>query len=136
MVAKRILYVNYSPARLIRDEELLMRAGYELDTVFGIELVRAERQPILWRVAGEIILRQIGPINRGSGIVTDHDDATIEPAPPKHLGGCKAGCSSADNHNSPHAVCRWQGLGFWLLALFLDEDSAAALLDFPALDRA
>jgi hypothetical protein len=41
MVAKRILYVNYSPARLIRDEELLMRAGYELDTVFGIDGVMA-----------------------------------------------------------------------------------------------
>ena len=41
IVAKRILYVNYSPARLIRDEELLMRAGYELDTVFGIDGVMA-----------------------------------------------------------------------------------------------
>jgi len=41
MVAKRILYVNYSPARLIRDEELLMRAGYERDTVFGTDGVMA-----------------------------------------------------------------------------------------------
>src|SRR5262249_19768421 len=110
--------------------------GIKLDAVCGIELARAERQPTLWRVAGEIILRQIGPINRGSGIVTDHDDATTEPAPPKHLSGGKAGCSSAHNHNSPHAVGRWQGLGFGLLALFFDEDSAGALLDFPALDRA
>ena len=37
MAAKRILYVNYNPATLIRDEQLLMRAGYEVDTVFGTD---------------------------------------------------------------------------------------------------
>jgi hypothetical protein len=35
MAANRILYVNYNPAALIRDEQLLMQAGYEVDTVFG-----------------------------------------------------------------------------------------------------
>ena len=34
MAAKRILYVNYNPATLVRDEQLLMREGYELDSVF------------------------------------------------------------------------------------------------------
>jgi len=43
MVAKRILYVNYNPATLIRDEESLMRAGYEVDTVFGIDGVMARK---------------------------------------------------------------------------------------------
>jgi hypothetical protein len=37
MAAKRICYVNYNPATLIRDEQLLMRAGYEVDTVFGTD---------------------------------------------------------------------------------------------------
>ena len=41
MAAKRILYVNYNPATLIRDEQLLMRAGYEVDTVFGTDGVMA-----------------------------------------------------------------------------------------------
>ena len=43
MAAKRILYVNYNPATLIRDEELLMRAGYEVDTVLGIDGVMAPK---------------------------------------------------------------------------------------------
>ena len=41
MVAERILYVNYNPATLIRDEQFLMRAGYEVDTVFGADGVTA-----------------------------------------------------------------------------------------------
>ena len=35
--AKRILYVDSNPATLIRDEQLLMRAGYQFDTVFGTD---------------------------------------------------------------------------------------------------
>jgi hypothetical protein len=35
VAAERILYVNYNPATLIRDEQLLMRAGYEVASVFG-----------------------------------------------------------------------------------------------------
>ena len=41
MAAKRILYVNYNPATLIRDEQLLLRAGYDVDAVFGIDGVMA-----------------------------------------------------------------------------------------------
>jgi hypothetical protein len=41
VAAKRVLYVNYNPARLIRDEQMLMRAGYEVDTVFGTDGVMA-----------------------------------------------------------------------------------------------
>src|SRR6516162_2003031 len=43
MAAAHILYVNYNPATLIRDEESLMRAGYEVDTVFGIDGVMARK---------------------------------------------------------------------------------------------
>jgi len=35
--ARRILYVSYNPATLVRDEQLLMRAGFEVDTVFGTD---------------------------------------------------------------------------------------------------
>ena len=113
-----------------------LRTEMKLDAVFGVELIGAERHPILWRVASEIILREVGPIHRGSSIVAEHDDATAEAAPPQHLGRRKAGRTSADNHNSSYTVCRAQDLRFWLLALFLDEDSAGVLLHFPALDRA
>jgi DNA-binding NtrC family response regulator len=37
MAAQRILYVSYNPATLIRDEHLLMRSGYEVDSVFGAD---------------------------------------------------------------------------------------------------
>jgi hypothetical protein len=37
VTVKRILYVNYNPATLIRDEQLLMRAGYEVDSVCGTD---------------------------------------------------------------------------------------------------
>ena len=41
MAAKKILYVNFNPATLIRDEQSLLRAGYEVHTVFGIDGVMA-----------------------------------------------------------------------------------------------
>jgi hypothetical protein len=37
MAANRILYVNCNPATLVRDEQLLMQAGYEVDSVFGAD---------------------------------------------------------------------------------------------------
>jgi len=43
VATKRILYVNHNPATLIRDEQSLMRAGYEVDTVFGTDGVMACR---------------------------------------------------------------------------------------------
>ena len=35
VAGNRILYVNYNPAKLVRDEQKLIRAGYDVDTVFG-----------------------------------------------------------------------------------------------------
>lgn len=37
LTPKRVCYVNYNPATLIRDEQLLIHAGYEVDTVFGTD---------------------------------------------------------------------------------------------------
>jgi hypothetical protein len=37
MATNRILYVSYNPATLIRGEHLLMRAGYDVDSVFGAD---------------------------------------------------------------------------------------------------
>ena len=41
MNGNRILFVSYNPATLIRNEKLLIRAGYEVDTVFGKDGVLA-----------------------------------------------------------------------------------------------
>ena len=35
--ANRILYVSYDPQSLVRDEQLLIRAGYEVDSVLGTD---------------------------------------------------------------------------------------------------
>lgn len=37
LAAERILYVNYNPGTLIRDEQWLLQAGYEVDTVLGTD---------------------------------------------------------------------------------------------------
>ena len=37
MTSKRILYVNFNAETLIRDERMLMQAGYAVDTVFGLD---------------------------------------------------------------------------------------------------
>jgi hypothetical protein len=41
--SQRILYVSYNPRTVIRDEQLLIRAGYEVDTVFGMDGLMACR---------------------------------------------------------------------------------------------
>jgi hypothetical protein len=52
----------YFPFRKVERRDL--RIVYEVDAVFGVESRRAERDPFLRRVPGEIILREVGPIVR------------------------------------------------------------------------
>ena len=109
----------------------------QFDAVLGVELVRPQRQPILRRAAGEIVLRQVGPVDRRRGILAQHDDAAAEAAPPQHLGRRKARRTAADDDDVSEArpsMRRPPRLG--LLALFLDENPAVALLDLPAVNRA
>ena len=54
----------------------------KVDAGLRVKVLRAQRQPILRRAAGEIILRQIGPVDRRRGIVADHDDAAAKLLPP------------------------------------------------------
>jgi|SRR5271165_5292272 len=37
MTTNRILYVSYNPETLVRDEQLLIQAGYDVDSVFGAD---------------------------------------------------------------------------------------------------
>jgi DNA-binding response OmpR family regulator len=43
LAAVRILYVSYDPSTLVRSEQLLVRAGYEVDSVLGTDGVMACR---------------------------------------------------------------------------------------------
>ena len=46
----------------------------QLDPLLSIELERAQRYPFLGRVAGKIVLRQIGPVAGRRVIVAQHRD--------------------------------------------------------------
>ena len=46
----------------------------QLDVVPVVELGRAQRYPFLGRIAGEIILGQIGPVARRRVIIAQHRD--------------------------------------------------------------
>ena len=103
----------------------------------AIEVVRPQRQPILRRAAGEIILGQIGPIDRRRGVVAHHDDAAAKTAPAQHFGRRKSGRAAADDDDLVGRIrLRRHGARLRLLALLRDEDAAAALFHRPAIDRA
>src|SRR5215469_477904 len=61
VAAGRILYINYNPSTLVRDEQLLMQAGYDVDTVFGIDGLMA------------------------CGSVADHTSISIDEACPRNV---------------------------------------------------
>ena len=112
----------------------------QIDAVFGVIGIRAQRQPIFRRAAGEIILREIGPVDRRGAFVAVHRDAAAEAAPPQHFGRRKACRAAADDDDPVGAVfCRGglgRGLGFRLRQFLFDENLAVALFDLPAIDRA
>jgi hypothetical protein len=109
----------------------------QIDAVFGIEIVGAQRQPIVRRAAGEVILRQIGPVNRRRIVIAQHHDAAAVLAPQQHFGGGKAGGATADDDNSLRRV-RFGGFAarLRLLALLPHDNAPVARLDVPACDRA
>ena len=49
-------------------------AESQLDPVLAVELGRAQRYPFLGRIAGEVILRQIGPVAGRRIIIAQHRD--------------------------------------------------------------
>ncbi len=113
-----------------------IRAQSQLDAVLGIEAVRAQRHPILGRLAGEIVLGEIRPVDRGRSIIAQHDDAALVFPTTQHLGGCEAGRPAAKDHDPPRQPCR-RFAAPWLRHLFLmsHEDFSLALLDHPTRKR-
>ena len=78
----------------------------QLDAVLAIETRRAQRHPFLGRVAGEIILGQVRPIDRRRVVAAQHDDAAVVVLAPQHLGRGKAGGSAADDDDLSRRVGR------------------------------
>jgi hypothetical protein len=69
----------------------------QLNIVLGIETVRAQRYPVLRRAAGEIVFREIRPVDRHRIVIAQHHDAALVPLPPQCFGGGKAGRTTADD---------------------------------------
>ena len=108
----------------------------QFDSVRGIEVVRPQRQPILRRRAGEIVLGQIGPVDGRRGIAAEHDQGAAEAAPPQHLRGREARRPASDDDDPSRRVRRHLRPPRRLHALFLDKNPPVALLDLPAINRA
>ena len=71
---------RYLPRSLINAGNL--RGESQVNGVFRIERFGPERHPILGRIAGEIVFRQIRAIHGRSSIATHHDDTAREILPP------------------------------------------------------
>ena len=71
----------------------------QVDVALLIEIIRAQRQPILRRAAGQIVLGEVGPIDRRRVVVAQHDDAALVVLAPQHLGCREAGRTAADDND-------------------------------------
>jgi hypothetical protein len=108
-----------------------LRLEPQVDAGFGIKAVRAQRQPILRRAAGEVILRQVRPVDRRRGIIAQHHDAASKLLPPQHLGRRESRSPSADDHDLAGRIGGSVAARLRLFALLPDQDAIAFLLDLP-----
>ena len=94
----------------------------QFDFVVGVERVRAQRQPILGRAAGEIILGQVRSIDRRCRVIAQHDDAAAIVPAPQHFCRRKTRCTATDDDDLlPGAIRCIVGPPPCSFALFLDE---------------
>ena len=76
--------------------------------LLGVELGRSERNPLLGRGAGEIVLRQIGPIVGRRVVGAQHREAAGVAFPPQHLGGSVARGAAADDDDRRRQPGAWR----------------------------
>ena len=98
---------------------------------FGVKTIGAQRQPILRRAAGEIILGQVRPVHRRRGIAAQHDDTAAILLPPQHFGRGESRRTSADDDDLVHCGHSSCAARRGLLALLPDDDAIALVLDLP-----
>ena len=76
-----------------------VRLETKIDGVVGIEVVAAQRNPFLGRVAGEVILGEVRPIDGCYVIIAQHDDAALVVLPPQHFRSGETGSAAAHDHD-------------------------------------
>ena len=84
-------------SRFGRSSAETSRIVHEVDVVLGVESRGPQRDPLLGRVAGEIVLREVWPIVRRVGLRVEHRDAPGVAEPTEHFGGSVAGRAGADD---------------------------------------
>src|ERR1700687_1768025 len=107
----------------------------KVDAGLRVKAVRTQRQPILRRATGKIILRQIWPIDRRSGIVAQHDDVAAKILPPQHVCRGKARRAATDDYDLAGRIDGSLAARLRLLALLPDEDAIALVLNLPDSER-
>jgi hypothetical protein len=108
--------------------------------VFRVESLGSNRDPVFGRVSGKVVLRQVGPVVRRPFIAVEQCHASIESAPPQHLGGGGSRGTRADDHDGTRerGTIHHEGkAGRERIALDLlgDENHVATPLDPPPRDR-
>ncbi|MCY1231532.1 hypothetical protein D9M72_439850 [compost metagenome] len=68
-----------------------------VDAVLGIEALLAQRDPVLRRLAGEIVLRKVRAVDGQRLVIADHDDGALKLFAPQSFGGGKAGGAATDD---------------------------------------
>ena len=84
------------------------RAGAELqlDPLFPVEIGRAQRYSLLRRVAGQVVLRQIGSIIRSRVVGAQHRDRAGIALATQHLGrGVSCRTAAEDDDRLWHCPC-------------------------------
>src|SRR5919106_3183859 len=106
--------------------------------MFVVEAWRADRDPFLRRVPGEIIFGEIRAVVRRALIVVDDDDLAAEVAAPEHFGRGRAGGARSNDYDfaqrgarRPLRIGRRERIALDFVA---HEDGGAAPLDAPAGD--
>ena len=74
-------------------------AARTFDAVLAVEILRAQRNPFLRRVPGEIVLREIRAIVRRGVVGVDDRDPAVVSAATQHLRRRAAGRARADDHH-------------------------------------
>ena len=112
-----------------------MRLQPQVDAIVSVKTLRPQRDPVLGRGAGEIILGEIGPVDGSGVVVAEHDNAAAILLAAEHLGGGETCRSASNDHDLFRRRARAALADFRLLFLFAHEDLAAALFHRPAVER-
>ena len=111
-------------------------AELQLDPMLAVEIGRPQRNPFLGRVAGQVVLGQIGSIIWSRVIGAQHRDRAGVALAPQHLGRSVSCRTAADDNDRirPGTCCRPRP-AFRRFKLVADIDFSVLLVDTPARDR-